>query len=71
MVSADKLKKLGYLLKEDTSDIKMIRRILLDLKTDEEIDQLISFIENSDNPSIQDINWESLKITAPRKGIKL
>ena len=46
MVSADKLKKLGYLLKEDTSDIKMIRRILLDLKTDEEIDQLISFIEN-------------------------
>ena len=71
MVSADKLKKLGYLLKEDTSDIKMIRSILLDLKTDEEIDQLISFIENSDNPSIQDINWESLKITAPRKGIKL
>lgn len=71
MVSADKLKKLGYLLKEDTSDIKMIRSILLDLKTDEEIDQLISFIENSDNPSIQDINWESLKITAPRKCIKL
>lgn len=69
MVSKKKIKALASLLNNATSDIKMIRSILLDIKTDEEADELIEYINNSDNPSIQDINWESLKITAPRKGI--
>lgn len=69
MVSKEKIKALASLLNNATSDIKMIRSILLDIKTDEEADELIEYINNSDNPSIQDINWESLKITAPRKGI--
>ena len=69
MVSKEKIKALASLLNNATSDIKMIRSILLVIKTDEEADELIEYINNSDNPSIQDINWESLKITAPRKGI--
>ena len=68
MVSKEKIRTLASLLNNATSDVKMIRSILLDIKTDEEADKLIEYINNSDNPSIQDINWESLKITAPRTG---
>ena len=71
MVSKEKIRTLASLLNNATSDVKIIRSILLDIKTDEEADKLIEYINNSDNPSIQDINWESLKITAPRKGIIL
>lgn len=58
-------------MKKITSDTRMIRSIMLDIRTDEEADKLIKYIKEKKNPTIQDINWESVRITASRTGIKL
>ena len=47
MVSKEKIKALASLLNNATSDIKMIRSILLDIKTDEEADELIEYINSA------------------------
>lgn len=58
-------------MKKITSDTRMIRSIMLDIRTDEEADKLIKYIKEKKNPTIQDVNWESVRITASRTGIKL
>lgn len=71
MISEDKERKIIELLKKYTSDIGAIRSIALGIKTDDEAEKLINYINSNSNLTIKDINWEVLKIKAPRRGFVL